>query len=471
MYGVNVISFSSSILRSREFFEFLKKPEFGSRIFSGDYPPEADALRTSDINLFLLDAISLANTDVIAQIRACLATACGAINLCLVTELSQEMVPECCTLFHDFIFWPCRPRELEARIGKFQHCFHRRESESRKRELLEQFAAMNLTGQSRPFLDAVSLIKRMARCQAAVLIEGETGTGKENAARAIHYLGARAEHGFVPVNCAAIPDELFESELFGHEQGAFTDAKLAQKGLVEIAQGGTLFLDEVDSLTPKAQAALLRFLQTQEYRPLGAKHTQQANVRIVAATNADLRKKSRTANFREDLYFRLNVLHLVMPALRERKSDIPLLADSLLQKFAAQHRAAPKVISRALIEDLRARSWPGNIRELENFLLRAFLLTESSVIEPPGPDLAEPERSGLNDQAPPREGFFNLSFQEAKSRAINEFEKSYLEQVMVRARGNVTTAARLAKKERRALGKLLQKYDITRLKDSYRQER
>jgi DNA-binding NtrC family response regulator len=416
----------------------------------------------NDVNLIFIDAKEISDSERLEGIRSCLARQKQAINLCLLPALPKEGMADLCSMFHDFISWPCDHLELRARINKFQHHYaHAPEVENQL--LIDQFAAMNLTGQSPAFIQLLNLIKKVSQCQATVLIEGETGTGKENAARAMHYLGPRREHGFVPVNCAAIPDELFESELFGHARGAFTDAKLAQKGLVEIAHGGTLFLDEVDSLSPKAQAALLRFLQTQEYRPLGAKQTRQANVRILAATNANLLEKSRNKEFREDLYFRLNVLRVFMPALRDRKADIPLIADSLLAKFSNQHQVTPKVLSPDYLTLLKHRDWPGNIRELENVLLRDFLLAESPVITTDGKYAGELHEA--TDEKTSAKSV-TLSFQEAKSRAIQDFERTYLERVIRLAQGNVSTAARIAGKERRSLGKLLQKYNINRYKYS-----
>ncbi|HTF85445.1 MAG TPA: sigma-54 dependent transcriptional regulator [Cellvibrio sp.] len=359
-----------------------------------------------------------------------------------------------------------------------------------KIRLLQTFTGLNLVGHSPVFVDTLQLIQKIAQCHAPVLIRGETGTGKENAARAMHYLSERRECGFIPLNCAAIPDELFESELFGHEKGAFTDAKSSQAGLVTLADGGTLFLDEVDSLTPKAQAALLRFLQTREYRPLGGRDTRQADVRILAATNADLSQRVEEKLFREDLFYRLNVLTVFMPSLRARKDDIPLIARALLHKFSEEYRAAPKQLSGQFIHYLMQQSWPGNVRELENTLLRAFLLSPETLLTspagmPPGGALFETvleKKSGLTKHAAVEdnsaltgkspesaahkaEHMFHsinpqLSFQDAKAEVITQFEEQYLKQVLSIAEGNVSAAARIAGKERRALGKLIRKYRI-----------
>jgi DNA-binding NtrC family response regulator len=426
------------------------------------------ALPRADTNLFLYSQALLDQTASCRALMDFLCSSASGTNLCLIPDgsaVSTRLVAH----FQDFLFWPCSATELNGWLTQLLTSTQTPHAD--RNSLLAEFASLNLIGKSPQFLENIQLIKKMSTCHAAVLIQGETGTGKENAARAIHYLGKRREQSFVPINCAAIPDDILESELFGHEKGAFTDAKQAQAGLVAIADGGTLFLDEIDSLTPKAQAALLRFLQTQEYRPLGAKQTRQADVRILAATNADLKSLVAHKQFREDLYFRLNVLRLTMPPLRKRLEDIALIAASLLQRFALEYQLAPKQLSRPGLDYLMQHDWPGNIRELENCLLRAFLLSPGKMlefVESAEVDLqaametvapideetlldAEKNDAGIN---PP------LSFQDAKAIAITEFEANYLRQVMVIARGNVSAAARIAGKERRAMGKLLQKYAI-----------
>ena len=222
----------------------------------------------------------------------------------------------------------------------------------------------DLIGQSPVFRKAVCLIERMANCSASVLLCGETGTGKELAARAIHYLSPCRHLPFIPVNCGAFPDMLVESELFGHARGAFTDARDAQVGLVAQANGGTLFLDEVDSLSLKAQIALLRFLQDGSYRPLGAGKAVTSKARIVAATNADLVELVKRGAFRSDLFYRLYVVPVRMPPLRERAGDVILLAEEFLKRSAQQHGSGPRYIDAASRRLLERYHWPGNVREL-----------------------------------------------------------------------------------------------------------
>lgn len=310
-----------------------------------------------------------------------------------------------------------------------------------------------MIGASVAFRIAQTLIERVAAFDAPVLIEGETGTGKELAARAIHYRGTRREGPFVPVNCGAIPDSLIENELFGHRRGAYTDARLNQAGLVELARGGTLFLDEVDALTPKAQITLLRFLQDHQYRPLGAHREEQADVRIIAAANRDLERQVAAGEFRLDLLYRLKLLHLVLPRLREREGDAGLLAEHFVKVAAARYGIAPVRIEPATLAWFERYSWPGNIRELENLVQRAFLFADGKPISiDPPPGLAEPPRS----IAPA------MNFRQAKTQAIAEFECRFLANLIGQTKGNVTAAARVSGTERRHLGRLLKKYRIAK---------
>lgn len=326
-------------------------------------------------------------------------------------------------------------------------------------DLFALFARHNMIGKSPAFRRVLELIKKISACEAAVLIEGETGTGKEVASRAIHYLGPRRNRPFIPVNCGALPDQLLENELFGHEKGAFTDAKSSQSGLVALANGGTLFLDEVDTLSPKAQVALLRFVQTQEYRPLGSRDIRHADLRIIAATNRQLLKMVQAGQFREDLFFRLNILTLTLPPLRERHTDIELLAHHLLQQYRLQYRCEEKILDAESLTRIRRYSWPGNIRELENVLHRAFLLADGTHISVSLPNLAEEDRrNGHYDRR--QADFTHMSYSDAKHAALVRFETSYLDWLMRESQGNVSAAARLSGHERRALGKMIKKHQM-----------
>lgn len=315
-----------------------------------------------------------------------------------------------------------------------------------------------MIGESPALLAVLRLIERIARNDAPVLVEGETGTGKELAARAIHYGGDRRNRPFVPVNCGAIPDSLIENELFGHRRGAYTDAKSEQAGVIAHAQHGTLFLDEIDALTPKAQVSLLRFLQDQHYRPLGESRSRAADVRIIAASNADVAALAQSGQFRLDLLFRLNVMHIVMPPLRVRHGDVALLASHFLAGCAARFGAGAKELHPATLAELERYPFPGNIRELENLICREYLLCdgESLMFTVAPADGRTPEPTHSDRHVP------DLNFRRAKDRAIAEFERRYLSDVLSAAYGNVTRAAGMVGKERRAFGRLLKKHDIDR---------
>jgi DNA-binding NtrC family response regulator len=314
--------------------------------------------------------------------------------------------------------------------------------------------AVNLIGASSAFTDALQLIHSIGQTDAPVLIEGETGTGKELAARAIHYSGLRASMPFIPVNCGAIPDALVENELFGHGRGAYTDARDAQVGLVAQADGGTLFLDEVDALPPRAQVALLRFLQDLFYRPLGARREQHADVRVIAATNVDLVELARKRRFRLDLVYRLKVLGVLLPPLRERTGDVELLAEHFVGQLAVRYRRAALPLDPSWQAWCATYRWPGNVRELENLIHRAFLLATGPAVRIPDPTAPSAD--------PPAVPVPALSFTQAKARAIQAFERDFLVRLLAEHNGNVSVAARRCGKERRSFGRLLKKHRIDR---------
>jgi DNA-binding NtrC family response regulator len=324
--------------------------------------------------------------------------------------------------------------------------------------VMEEFSELSFIGRSPAFAAATRLLKRFAACDATLLLQVETGTGKELAARAVHYLSDRHGHPFIPLNCGALPDTLVENELFGHARGAFTDARDARRGLVASAEGGTLFLDEVEALSPKAQVVLLRFLQDGTYRPLGGQAAIKGNVRVITATNLDLAALSRSGRFRQDLLYRLAILTVQLPPLRQRPGDVLVLARHFLGRFARQYGRPEPGIEPASARLLGAHGWPGNVRELENLMHRLFLLCE-------GPELAvrpadlDPASWGAEEA---RELTVDLSFAQAKARAIAQFESDYLRKALDDAEGNVSLAARRAGKERRSFGKLLKKHRIDR---------
>ena len=315
----------------------------------------------------------------------------------------------------------------------------------------DEFTLFNLVGESASWCSTIRLVKRIAAHNANTLIEGETGTGKELVARSIHYLSDRRDFPFIPLNCGALPDTLIESELFGHERGAFTDARERRGGLVAEARGGTLFLDEIEALSPRGQVVLLRFLQDQTYLPVGGRAVAQADVRIVAASNANLAQAIERGEFRRDLWFRLRVLHVDLPPLRERTGDVSLLAHTFVERYSRTYRRRPaKVAPRSLVA-LEAHHWPGNVRELESLILREFLLQED-----------DNDELVIQSLAPPSErAAFPADFKQAKARAVAEFECAFLRQLLACARGNISLAARMSHKDRSALKKLVKKHSIS----------
>ena len=314
-----------------------------------------------------------------------------------------------------------------------------------------------LIGESETFRDMLAAIGKIALYDATVLIGGETGSGKEVAARGIHYLGRRSDKPFIPVNCGALPDTLIENELFGHCKGAYTDARESQIGLIAQAEGGTLFLDEVDTLSPKAQVSLLRFLEDGKYRPLGSSRMESADVRILAASNVNIEEEINRGRFRADLHYRLNVMVLAIPPLRSRGDDVILLARHFIQEAARRYGQSCRDLHPDTVTWLTCQPWPGNIRELQNRIQREFLMCEdpSILIRPThsGPD----RRHGADRRRAPPD---SLNFNEAKQSMLQRFEQSHLMRLMQESRGNVTRAANLAGKERRSLGKLLKKHRI-----------
>jgi Nif-specific regulatory protein len=276
------------------------------------------------------------------------------------------------------------------------------------------------------------MISRVAPTDSTVLIEGESGTGKELAARAIHRSSPRRNRPFVPINCAAIPEELLESELFGHERGAFTNAVAQKKGRLELADGGTVFLDEIGEMSGKLQVKLLRVLQEREFERVGGNGTIKVDVRIIAATNKDLAASVKTGEFRRDLYYRLNVVSVVMPPLRERSADIPLLVGHFVEKYSQKFSIKAKRISPEAMSSLMNYSWPGNVRELENAIERALVLGSSDLVH--AEDLPE---AVVSKDLP--EGIKETKYH----LALTDLKKQLILKSLEEANGNYTEAARL----------------------------
>jgi DNA-binding NtrC family response regulator len=365
------------------------------------------------------------------------------------SESSEELLRSASDASDDFMFWPIRKQELLERVKRLIGATARDKEEARK-ILTEEMGLAQVIGSSPAFVEVLAQLVRMGPSEAPVLITGETGTGKEVCARSIHLLSRRRQQPFIPVDCGAIPEHLAESELFGHTRGAFTDAHRDHKGLVSLADGGTLFLDEIDALSLNMQAKFLRFIQESTYRPVGGEQFCRANVRVIAATNRRLEQSMQEKQFRNDLYFRLNVLRLSIPPLRERRGDIALLAGYFLEKHGSSGTPARKWLSPVALRKLEGYDWPGNVREVSNIMHRAVLLSPGSQILPCHILLSTSDSRDL-DCAPP-------NFRRAKSKAIEAFERQYVLDLLEKHDGNITRAAREAGKDRRAFGRLAQKY-------------
>lgn len=346
----------------------------------------------------------------------------------------------------DFISPPFNAIDILPRVWRI--LAHVRRRHSSKASVRQKLGLSQIVGSSPAFVKEVNRIPLVASCDATVLILGETGTGKELFARAIHYLGPRASKPFVPVNCGAIPTDLVENELFGHERGAYTGALASKTGLIAEADGGTLFLDEVDCLPPMAQVKLLRFTQEKEYRPLGSTRTQRADLRIVAASNCDLIKAVEDGRVRRDLYYRLNILPFNLPPLRERREDIPLLAARFISRYSDDFDKRFTGFAPDAMQALQRHDWPGNVRELEHVIERVAVLSSGPLVLRSDISISPPN--------PPS----SYSFQEAKAQLIDQFEQSYIRSVLVAHDGNITRAAQAAGKNRRAFFELIRKHRI-----------
>tara|TARA_B100001123_G_scaffold451085_1_gene626695 strand:- start:3867 stop:5363 length:1497 start_codon:yes stop_codon:yes gene_type:complete len=316
-------------------------------------------------------------------------------------------------------------------------------------ELQERYDFANIVGTSSPMRQVYTQVAQVAGANTTVLIRGESGTGKELIAHAIHYNSPRAKKPFIKVSCAALPDSLIESELFGYERGAFTGAQNRKKGRFELAQGGTLFLDEIGDLNPSTQVKLLRVLQEREFERLGGTEPVKVDVRLIAATNADVEKAIAAGTFRKDLHYRLDVFTIFVPPLRERKTDVLLLADHFLERYSAEHGKHVKRISTPAIDMLMSYHWPGNVRELENALERSVLVCDGQVIHGHDlpPSLQTAEASGT---------VMSLSLGDA----VDAYEKDLIEDALKATRGNRVKAASLLRSTERIISYKVKKYEI-----------
>jgi DNA-binding NtrC family response regulator len=407
-------------------------------------------------------AILIANLEQLAQvadtdIRQARSSNPSLVMITYGSDLSQAP-PQTENTF--FLSTPLNLDELESLVMRAREYQSMKMHDTGEASQHPHELASSIIGRSKRMLELFELIGRIAESNATVLIQGESGTGKELAARAIHQLSARAGNNFVPINCAAIPDDLMESELFGHTKGAFTGAYASRAGRFEMADKGTLFLDEIGDMKPHLQVKLLRVLQNKEFEPVGSTKSQKVDVRIIAASNRNLEQLVDSGDFREDLFYRLSVIPITIPPLRERQEDIPLLIHTFLGRFNREKKHAIAGFSREAIDILCAYSWPGNVRELENLVERLVILKDSGMIT--ADDLPERYLSGAS-RAPvstaPVAGELPVGGICLNS-SVEEFENRLILQALARTRGNKKEAAQLLNLKRTTLIEKLKKKNL-----------
>ena len=330
-----------------------------------------------------------------------------------------------------------------------------------RQELQEKYGFHNIVGKSKKMQEIYRIIAKVAMTDSTVLITGQSGTGKELIARAIHFNSPRREKQFVPVDCAVLSENLLESELFGHVRGSFTGAVTTKPGLFEVADGGTVFLDEVGNISLSIQAKLLRVLQEREFTPVGGTKAKKVDIRLIAATNKDLEKMIKEELFREDLYYRLNIVPLYLPALKERQEDIPLLAVHFLKKYAEEMGKAIKGFTPEAMERLMRYPWPGNVRELENVIERTVVMIDDEMIRVehlilPG----QQEKEILENQIPMTSGELKEIKKQVREKAVEEIERAFILSALERHQWNVTRAAEEVGMLRPNFQALMRKYNL-----------
>ena len=330
-----------------------------------------------------------------------------------------------------------------------------------RNELQAKYRFENIIGSGKKMQEIYRLIAKVAPTHSTVLITGESGTGKELIARAVHFNSLRKDHPFVPVDCAVLSENLLESELFGHIKGSFTGAIVTKPGLFEVADGGTLFLDEIGNISLTTQSKLLRVIQEREFTPVGGTKLKKVDVRILAATNKDLQEKIKEGTFREDLFYRLNIVPIHLPPLRERPEDIPLLAQHFLEKYCRELSKKPKALSPAAVELLVRHPWPGNVRELENTMERVAVMTDEEVILPkhfPLPLQENPE--GISFEVPKTSDELRETKRHLRDKAVEDIERLFVLAALARNEWNVTRSAKDVGMLRPNFQALMRKHNI-----------
>jgi DNA-binding NtrC family response regulator len=364
----------------------------------------------------------------------------------------------------DYILKPVKMDEMELLIEKtLSMCRLQDENRNLREELQSVYGSANIVGNHPAIQKIFQLIAQVAGTKATVLIQGESGTGKEIVARAIHCASDRSNKPFVVINCAAIPSNLLESELFGHEKGAFTGAVKTKKGRLELADRGTLFLDEIGEMPKELQVKILRVLEEQKFQRVGGTEEIEVDNRILAATNKDLKQAVESGAFRDDLYYRLNVFSLSIPPLRERREDIPLLVDHFIKKHRQRFKSKALEVSDAALQALLEYSWPGNVRELENCIVRAMILCPTTKIGLEDlPEEVTAREVKREEEIPIDREKLKSMKRQARQKAKEEIEKKFIVEALKQGEGNVLRSAAKVGMDRRQFQNLMKKYGITK---------
>jgi DNA-binding NtrC family response regulator len=417
-----------------------------------DGPSAVERYRVESFDLTITDLMMprMRGTELVRQLReidpqalVLLITAFGSIESAVEAMHAGA--------FH-YVTKPFRTDEILLQVNRALKQRHLQSEVQRLRQQVHShYGFENIIGQSARMRQIFELVTRVSDLAVNVLILGESGTGKEMIARAIHQNSARAENSFIPINCAAIPETLLESELFGYVRGAFTDAHKDRRGLFQAAKGGVLFLDEISEIPLSLQAKLLRVIEDKEVRPLGANQGEKVDVRLVSACNRDLERLVQEGRFRQDLYYRLNVIRIDLPPLRERAEDIPILIEHFMRKFGNQSRRHLDGVEPEALAALTRYPWPGNVRELEHTIERAVLLGKRALI---GLEDLPSSFAGRSDEV------FPVAEAVAKSYTLRDLERDYIMRVMETTNGNKTEAARILGVDRTTLYRKLEEYKV-----------
>ncbi len=425
---------------------------------SASAPKAIEIVKDTAIDLAVVD-VKMPRMDGITLLKELKSLDRNLIVIILTGFGTVEMAVDALKLgAYDFLTKPVNNERLVHTIKRaleFRRVLD--EKSALERKIAEATLRRELIGESRAIRELLEKLSAVAVTDETILIRGETGTGKELAARTIHRLSKRAGGPFITVNCPAIPESILESELFGYRKGAFTSATTDRKGLFEEADGGTIFLDEIGDIPPSVQTKLLRVLQEKEFKPLGDTRNVRVDVRVIASTNQDLEAKIQRGEFREDLYYRLNVITLRMPSLNERVEDIPMLANHFLKEYVVEYGKDIIGFEPDAMEYLMTRSWKGNVRELQNIVKRAVIFSKGNRIgrsDFESPVLENPCSDDVIEK------LLNIDYRSAKQKLLERFTREYVSHLLRKTGGNITHAAKMAGMERQALQQLMKRYDI-----------